>query len=225
MKMGSYGLNFRKYSRKGKKFIKRTSRFRLKKSLGGLGGIRGDTLRQKCDMISGIGMANGTSSYIWGTSGQNYLAFSTILGASQPFLNQSSYWERYKITGIAIRVGRIFNESLNIFTENESPPPLYISFYPAENGSSLGAQPTYSDNNFRVDPFISGIQSKYYKTPDEFFSTGVGFGIWNNLNSYTSQVGQLSCSNFATVSVTSGAFVGFEARIRVYVVFSGRKGG
>jgi len=181
-----------------------------------------DTLYTKIEYVTTIGYQNGGNVQLF-LSAANYLNFETIMANSLSWTDIYPFWQRYKITGMAVRLGRIFNEtSITTPLSNESPNPLYVASYPNLTSGNASNNPIFNDKAFRVDPYVTGIQSHYWKYPDNFLDVQQGIGINNQCNLYGSQVGQISVYSQPLTNNASAAVLTFEIRVCLYVTFKDR---
>jgi hypothetical protein len=182
-----------------------------------------DTLYSKIEYVTTIGYASGGNVQLFSATSANYLNFETVMSNSISWTDVYAFWQRYKITGMACRVGRIFNEnSITTPLSNESPNPLYIASYPNLTTGNAGSNPLYNDKSFRVDPYVTGVQSHYWKYPDNFLDVTQGIGVNNQCNTYGNQVGQISVYSAPLTNVTTAAVLTFEVRVCLYVTFKDR---
>lgn len=220
-KLGGYAQSLLYPNKKYKKSYPRTiqaKRYQRRTKL-----IRNpDTLFTKIEVVQTIGYVSGGNVLSF-QGGANYQNHVFVLTNSLSWTDIYAFWQRYKITGMALRVGRIFNEnSITSQLSNESPNPLYIASYPNLTSGNAANNPLYNDKSFRVDPYVTGIQSHYWKFPDGFLDVTQGIGINNQNNLYANQVGQISIYSEPLANNASAAVNCFEIRTCLYVTMKDR---
>jgi hypothetical protein len=208
----------RRYGKKrrfGKKFVTKRTYTRVNR------GIRGDdTTSIKCEAYDGVQLINGFFDVNFQTSANSYWDINAMLTASTSFQDMISRYGRYKISGIGLRYdSNVTNQSSTFQT---LPIPA-IAFYPNATSSALGTAPLYNDKRVQFSSTTSSPQSKYWKFPDNYFtSSSGGYGTWNNINTYSTLVGQLSVANPPIpTSVGVATRIG-TLRVTLYILFSGK---
>lgn len=159
----------------------------------------------------------GNPSLVETATGDNFITIAKALG-SYSFLQMHTDWQRYKITGIALRASDV--QTTENPTFSNGAPVTAIAFYPNQSGTNLGNIPIFNDNKMYVEPNVGIPQNKYWRFPNNYFpGNGVGFGTWNNCTNYLNQEGQISFANTTTTSPSLSITI-ISLRITIYVIFN-----
>jgi len=155
-------------------------------------------------------------------SGFNYLAITGQISGALTWTNIAANYSLFRLNGILIKVGRIFNESLSsLGSATTTSPPLYVNYYPTVSAQAYNAdQISSADSALRVDPYVTGFQSKYISIPKNFsnLTTGIGLGTWNPTVSIANLPGQLSVGGLppSTVGISTSN-PSFEMIVTYYI--------
>lgn len=203
-----------------KNFVRKgMKRFALRKTRR----IGSDGVRVKCEDHGALTQNNSTDFTIFADSTQPYYNIVTMLQNSVSFQNQFNLYQRYKITGISIRLGPTTDPGLLSarFPQGYTPPQIF-AFYPNFTGQNLGNSVLGNDNSLTFDPAGGIPASKFWKFPDNYYDAGgYGFGIWSRSAGYLNQVGQFAVSPGSSNVITSVTAI-CSYRVTVYVVFSNK---
>lgn len=168
----------------------------------------------------GYGNAAPSASPVFAGTSLNYRNLTNIIQNAVTWgdiINDN--YQFYKINGIAVRVGKVFQESTTELFTNAGIPPIYIAYYPVDTSIDQGTNPLGSDSNLRIDPYVMGIQSKYWAMPKNFtnLGNGNGLGTWNNVGTINSLLGQISIAAPTNGQTAARAQLLFEIRFTVYI--------
>lgn len=179
--------------------------------------ISSDILPIKCEECQTVVIANNAIVAAF-SSGNTYRNTAASIANANSWVSYSPLYSRYKITGLALRVSRIGNDVTTIGS-GVSVIPIQFTFYPQYVSTTVSnADIVSNDQSFRVDSNVTTIQSRYYRFPDNFFeSSASGFGVWSDIASSTTQIGQLSVGNFSIGYTAIGDKVMYQVRIVYYV--------
>lgn len=224
MNVRGYGSSLSKYPRKRYGFKKR---FMKKARFGKYGKfksnvskyLRTDENMIKCEFNDFLQTVNGSNQFAWATSAAAYVNLTTAIQATAGWADFAGNYSFYKIKGIAIRLGRVW-DGLSAVTATGSVPVLYINMFPGMVTTGNGAYVAAADSTFRVDPMVTSVQSRYIRIPDNFSSgNGNGLGENNNVSSIANLVGELDTFAAGLSGNFSATKIFYEARVTFYVVF------
>jgi len=204
---------FKRYNKKGmKRFASRKTRR-----------IGSDGVRVKCEDHGALTQNNGTDFTIFADSSQPFFNIVTMLQNSVSFQNQHNLYQRYKITGVSIRLGPTTDTAFlsGRFPQGYTPPQIF-AFYPNFTSQNLGNSVLGNDNSLTFDP-AGGIPAyKYWKCPDNYFDAGgYGFGIWSRSAGFINQVGQFAVTPGSPNIIADKTAI-CSYRVTVHVVFSNK---
>jgi len=157
--------------------------------------------------------ANLASCYAF-AAGSNFFNISTLISSSSDWSNIASNYSLFRLNGILMKVARVFNESVSSAGSSSTiSPSLYINYYPTITGAEYnGVQVSSADSSLRVDPYVSGFQTKYISIPKNFsnLTAGIGIGTWNPVVSINSLPGEIvvagSINSITGVVTTAPSF-------------------
>lgn len=153
-------------------------------------------------------------------TGYTYITVAKMLADSYSFTQVHANYQKYKITGIAIRASDVNTNENNVFANGA--PVVAIAFFPNSSGVALGTVPAFNDAKMYVEPNLTVPQTKYWRCPNNSFpGLGVGFGVWNNTITYHSQEGQISFCN-TTTTTTSSSITIISLRVTLYIQLNNR---
>jgi len=180
----------------------------------------GETTFKLMDTMFIFPSANSGNCYQY-TNGNNYANLSAQIAACTQWSTIAANWSLFKITGISIRVAKIFNDNYGSMGTAVLPsPPLYMNYYPSVSSTSYTGEAIMStDSALRVDPYVTGIQKKYISIPNNFsnLTNGIGLGTWNPVISIANLQGQLSIGGELHSGNPTTTYPVFEAIIVYYV--------
>lgn len=179
-----------------------------------------DTTSVKCELNSGLSIVNTAQHTTFDTGAASYLTISTILNNSVSFQDMTGRYARYKITGIALRFDSVVLERPSTLPQL---PIISCAFYPQTSGSHLADSPMSNDKRAIFNPVVSTSQTKYWRFPENYFSSSNGgYGTWNNMTSYASLPGQISIYN-PNLTANATADTRFaNLCVTVYTIFSNK---
>lgn len=103
-------------------------------------------MRAKCECYGTVYMVSGSSNLLWTDSSASSLNFATILGDSTSFTTNVSIYQRYKITGISVRLSPCVSPTLlSTSTSQGVCPQVCAVIYPNYTGTDLGVLPIQND--------------------------------------------------------------------------------
>lgn len=176
----------------------------------------------RCEFVIYYIANTGTAS-IYNANTASYNSIATELSVSYTWQTISPDYLRYKITGISLRATPVAGDvDLGYGVTNY---PINIAFYPNLISTNVvNSEVLSKDDSFRIEPFVTRPQTKYYKFPDKYFeSGGTGFGVWSPVSAIASQVGQLSVGyNVPIVNFGSNKLL-YMVRVCIYVSFGNRR--
>jgi len=161
-----------------------------------------------------------SSCYAYGNT-YNYTNIHSIISASLDWTNIVANYSLFRLNGILIKVARVFNESLSAGGGATTiSPSLYVNYYPTVTSTEYtGVQVSSADSSLRVDPYVTGFQSKYISIPKNFsnLTTGIGIGTWNPVVSIANLPGEIVVAG--NINSTSGMAVApaFEMLVTFYI--------
>lgn len=210
--------NYKNSVKKGmKRYVarkKRVSRYSL----------TGDVTYVKCEDYGQLYVDNANPYIKWSDSGEPWYNVATMLANSLSFTQQVPIYGRYKITGLSVRCAPANASSVisSKFTSSFGFPCYAVAFYPNSTSTDLGTVTLFNDRKLILDPCSTSPVSRYWKTPDGFYTQGgVGFGIWSQSLNYTAQVGSLLIRpSLSTNVLPLGPTSLFNYVVTVYVTFS-----
>jgi hypothetical protein len=156
------------------------------------------------------------------TSGNSYVSINAQIQAALVWTNIAANYSLFRLNGILIKVARCFNESLSsLGSALTMSPPLYVNYYPTLTTTNYsGDQIASADSALRVDPYVTGFQSKYISIPKNFsnLNSGIGLGTWNPTVSITSLNGEVAVGGTVNnVANITGTNPSYEMQIVYYI--------
>nr|WAE42943.1 MAG: capsid protein [Cressdnaviricota sp.] len=224
MNVRSFGSSLSKYPRKRYNFKKN---FVKKARFGKYGKFKTNVSKYlktdenmiKCEFNDFLQTVSGSNTFAWGTSSEPYVNITTAIQATAGWSDFAANYSFYKIKGIAIRLGRVW-DGLGAVAATGSVPVLYINMFPGMTSTGNGAYVAAADSSFRVDPMVTSVQSRYIRIPDNFSSgNGNGLGENNNVSSISNLVGELDTYPAGLSGNFNATKIFYEARVTFYVVF------
>jgi len=217
----TYGGSRKRYSTG--RYIK--SKYRSNKAYTRRANVRrniksGETTFKLTDTINIFPSTTAGNCYQF-SNGYNYANLHQQISTCTQWATIAANWSLFKITGISIRVAKIFNDNYGSMGTAVLPsPPLYINYYPSVITTSYSGEAIMStDSALRVDPYVTGIQKKYISIPNNFsnLTNGIGLGTWNPVISLANLQGQLSCGGELYTGTPTTTYPVFEMLVTYYV--------
>jgi len=180
----------------------------------------GETTFKLMDTVHIFPSTTSGNCYMFSNS-QNYGNLATQIADCAQWSTIAANWSLFRLNGISIRVGRVFNDNVGSMGSATLPsPPLYINYFPSVISTSYsGATIMSTDSCLRVDPYITGPQKKYISIPKNFsnLTNGIGIGTWNPVISIANLQGQISVGGELYSGTPTTTYPSFEMMLVYYV--------
>lgn len=179
--------------------------------------------RARCEFVVYI-RATSASAVVLNSSSNNFNNLSVEIPGSHTWSNLSGSYLRYKIYGLGIRVTPVADRQ--DISDGTSNVPICVAFYPTyQNISVPPGEILANDDAFRVEPFMTIPQTRYWNFPDGYHETGNGNGLgtWTSNSYISTQPGQLSFACHAPFQNFLDYKTLYMMRVMVYILFDGRR--
>jgi len=213
-----------KYQKKKRYNIKsKFTKLYAKRSLAKRSGLTNNVTRLRCEFVIYI-RSTDSHGYILNANSNNFNNLGTEIPGTHSWTNLYNLYLRYKIYGMGVRVTPTADH--NDIADGIANVPINVVFYPTYQSVTVPAGEILAqDDAFRVEPYMTIPQTKYWNFPDNFYqnSTGNGLGIWASTSTVTSQPGQISFACHQPFTNFSQSKTLYMARVMLYILLDGRK--
>lgn len=181
----------------------------------------GETTFKLMDSLNIYPTATAGNCYCFTGGTDNFANLYSQINACTQWATIAANWSLFKLTGISIRVAKIFNDNVGSMGNNTLPsPPLYVNYFPSVKSTLYSGELIMStDSALRVDPYVSGIQRKYISIPNNFtnLTNGIGLGTWNPVISLANMTGQISIGGELASGTPVTTYPVFEMLVVYYI--------
>lgn len=179
-----------------------------------------DITSLKCEAYTGLQILTGQGEADFVATNNSYWNVSSMLGSSTSFIDMSTRYARYKITGMTMN---FYSQHPVVSASLNAVPTIAFAFFPQSLSAPLGSAPQFNDRKLYATCVSTTPQTKYLSFPEGFSNSSQGgYGIWNNINEYTTLPGQISLSD---PSVFTGAVATTRIavfKVVLYITFAGK---
>jgi hypothetical protein len=181
----------------------------------------GETTFKLMDALNIFPSSTAGNCYCFAGGTDNWSSLAIQIVQCTQWSSIAANWSLFKLTGISIRVAKIFNDNVGSMGSATLPsPPLYVNYFPSVKGIQYSGELIMStDSALRVDPYVSGIQKKYISIPNNFsnLTNGIGLGTWNPVISIANLQGQISVGGELYGGTPVTTYPVFEMLVTYYV--------
>lgn len=177
----------------------------------------------RCEFLVYI-RATASTGVVLNASSNNFNNLATEIPGTHSWSNLYNAYLRYKLYGLSIRVTPVADRE--DVSDGASNIPISVVFYPTYQNVSVSAgEILANDDGFRVEPFMTIPQTRYWNFPDGYYenSTGNGLGTWTSTSIVSSQPGQLSFACHQPFQNFLNYKSLYMMRVMVYILLDGRK--
>lgn len=184
--------------------------------------LRNDTNYVKVEYYDTILSASSVSTHTFQDTGTTFVSIATLIHNSSSFSNYSSIYQQYMITGIKLTYYPTYDLAGLRAIYGRACPIMFCMISTNHSNQNLGDAPKYNDNTFCFSPGSTEMSSKYYRFPEGYSTSSIGFGSWNTTSNYLNQVGQLSICQGETGNNANGPHNIAGIRTIIYIKFKNR---
>lgn len=184
--------------------------------------FQSDLMSLKAEYFTNITTVNGASTLQFTIGPATYVNYLSVLTNSTSFQSYVNLYQKYKITGVTVRLNYCVGLT-DMSSTVGFAPNIAVAPYTAIS-TNYGGLASTNDHKMVLEAGTTLPKQKYWKySPNFVAGNGVGLGEWNDMSAYSGQTGQVSCAMIPARNAGAAVTV-CSVQIILYVVLGDKTG-